>query len=155
MSFMLPELQNLPKPPPTNREQRQGQPLKQLLHSKSTTSLLVVKKKPVFDVSDRIQKLLPDCLKTYIYKEFFEIEYYCTKFKNALALQASKHLDIKFIRPYIPLILAKIKILEYLFLNMREFRLTYTSHKIENSKGFKYMNNGDSFAQSILMYKYH
>ena len=50
MSFMLPELQNLPKPPPTNREQRQGQPLKQLLHSKSTTSLLVIKKKPVFDV---------------------------------------------------------------------------------------------------------
>ena len=91
----------------------------------------------------------------HIYKEFFEIEIYYKKIKQVLDTNLSRDLDIKFIRPYIPLILAKQKLVEYLFQNMKEFRLTYTSHKIEQKKGFNYMKNGDSFALSILMYMYH
>ena len=134
-------------------------PVHPLSKSKSTYTLLpppplLVKKKPIVDITSRIEKL-PDCLKMHIYKEFFEIEIYYKKIKQVLDTNLSRDLDIKFIRPYIPLILAKQKLVEYLFQNMKEFRLTYTSHKIEQKKGFNYMKNGDSFALSILMYMYH
>ena len=98
---------------------------------------------------------LPEELKKYIYKEYIEIQLFYDKFKEALDSEESQMLNIVKIHPFIPLILAKPKYINYLLLKLYCFRTIYNDHKIKKKKTFLLMNNGESFAQCILMYLYH
>ena len=105
-------------------------------------------------LEDNIKKL-PQELKKYIYEEYIETQLFYDKFKEALESEESQYLNIVNIHPFIPLILAKPKYIEYLLLKLSCFMIIYNDHKIEKKKSFRLMNNGQSFAQCILMYLYH
>ena len=98
---------------------------------------------------------LPEELKKYIYKEYIETQLFYDKFKEALDTQESQMLNIVNIHPFIPIILAKPKYIKYLFLKLYWFNIIYNDHQIKRKKTFRLMNNGESFAQCILMYLYH
>jgi hypothetical protein len=100
-------------------------------------------------------KNLPDCIKKYIYYEFLETENYYKIIKKSLDTEESQNLNINCIRPLIPLILVKKKLLKYLCEKIFCFNIVYNDHKIKNNKCFVLMQKGDSFALSILMYLYH
>ena len=100
-------------------------------------------------------KKLPEELKKYIYEEYIEIELFYDKFKEALDSKESKSLNIVNIHPFIPLILAKPKYNKHLLIKLYCFETIYNDHKIKKQKTFILMNNGQSFAQCILMYLYH
>ena len=105
-------------------------------------------------LEDNIKKL-PEELKKYIYEEYIETQLFYDKFKEALDSKESHHLNIVNVHPFIPLILAKPKYIEYLLLKLSCFGIIYNDHKIQKKKTFRLMNNGQSFAQCILMYLYH
>jgi hypothetical protein len=105
-------------------------------------------------LEDNIKKL-PEELKKYIYEEYIETQLFYDKFKEALDSKESQRLNIVNIHPFIPLILAKPKYIEYLLLKLYCFMIIYNDHKIQKKKTFRLMNNGQSFAQCILMYLYH
>jgi hypothetical protein len=98
---------------------------------------------------------LPEELKKYIYQEYIEIQLFYDNFKEALDSQESQMLNIVKIHPFIPLILAKPKYIKYFLLKLYCFKTIYNEHKIRRHKSFRLMNNGESFAQCILMYLYH
>ena len=105
-------------------------------------------------LEDNIRKL-PEELKKYIYEEYIETQLFYDKFKEALDSKESQRLNIENIHPFIPLILAKPKYIQYLLLKLSCFEIIYKDHKINNKKTFLLVNNGESFAQCILMYLYH
>jgi len=105
-------------------------------------------------LEDNIKKL-PEELKKYIYAEYIETQLFYDKFKEALDSKESKSLNIVNIHPFIPLILAKPKYIKYLLVKLYCFETVYNDHKIKKQKTFLLMNNGQSFAQCILMYLYH
>jgi len=105
-------------------------------------------------LEDNIKKL-PEELKKYIYEEYIETEIFYDKFKEALDSIESQRLNIVKISPFIPIILAKPKYIKYLLLKLYCFKTIYNDHKIKKEKSFRLMNNGESFAQCILMYLYH
>ena len=105
-------------------------------------------------LEDNIKKL-PEELKKYIYEEYIETQLFYDKFKEALDSEESHHLNIVNVHPFIPLILAKPKYIEYLLLKLSCFMIIYNDHKIKKEKTFRLMNKGQSFAQCILMYLYH
>lgn len=100
-------------------------------------------------------KKLPEELKKYIYEEYIEIQLFYDKFKEALESYESRTLNIVNIHPFIPLILAKPKYIKHLLIKLYYFETIYNDHKIKKQKTFRLMNNGQSFAQCILMYLYH
>jgi hypothetical protein len=106
-------------------------------------------------------KKLPDNIKKYIYYEFFETKIYFNEFNILLNNRLSKKLNISLIRPHIPIILSKPKLISYFctnilgYKNHKTFETVYIQHKIQNNKSFVNMTNGDSFALALLMYLYH
>ena len=112
------------------------------------------------DIFENIKKL-PDDIKRYIYYEFFDTLYHFEKFNLLLNNRLSMKLDISLIRPYIPIILSKQKLIKYFSENIigdsnhKVFKTVYTQYKINNKKNFSNMINGDSFSLSMLMYLYH
>ena len=100
-------------------------------------------------------KKLPEELKKYIYEQYIETKLFYDKFREALDSNESQQLNIVKIHPFIPLILAKPKYIQYLLVKLYCFNIIYTDHKIRMKKTFLLMNNGESFAQCILMYVYH
>jgi hypothetical protein len=105
-------------------------------------------------LEDNIKKL-PEELKKYIYQEYIEIQLFYDKFKEALDSEESRSLNIVNIYPFIPRILAKPKYIKHLLIKLYCFETIYNDHKIKRKKTFRLMNNGQSFAQCILMYLYH
>lgn len=97
---------------------------------------------------------LPYDLRLKIYKEYLEHDVYYSLFIKALNTKESKNLDPIFIRPLLPIILSKKHIIDYINMNCESFWLSYNHHKNKNRKIFKHLNNGDSFANSIVSYSY-
>ena len=116
-----------------------------------TPPLQCFKKK---SLESNIEKL-PEELKKYIYKEYIETQLFYDKFNEALNSKESRYLNIVNIHHFIPLILAKPEYIKYLLLKLYCFRWIYNDHKIIKKKTFILMNNGESFAQCILMHLYH
>jgi hypothetical protein len=100
-------------------------------------------------------KNLPLNIINYIYKEFFETEYYYYIYKNAVNSETSRHYDIRDLYPHISIILSKPSYVKYFSENDRIFSIVYYQHKIKNNKNFILMTKGQSFAQCILMYYWH
>jgi hypothetical protein len=98
---------------------------------------------------------LPDDLKMKIYKEYLEPEIYYSIYQNVITKIESKKLNIRFLRPIIPIILSKPLVKQYLCKMCSTFRTTYSIHKTEKTKIFNQVNKGDSFALSILFNIYH
>lgn len=104
---------------------------------------------------------LPDDIIRYIYKEFIEIEYHTKIIKELLNTRESIKLNIINIRPYIPFILSKPELCNYLCNNLilhnnyKYFEETYKYYKKNNNKHFSQMTKGDSFALTLLMKLYH
>lgn len=103
---------------------------------------------------EKLISKLPDDLIRYIYKEFIETELYYIQFIKALETIESRRLNIIKIKFLIPIILSKPQIVKYFSNKILYFKDVYKSHKIDKKK-FLQLNNGDSFALSILMYLYH
>lgn len=99
--------------------------------------------------------LLPHELKLKIYKEYLEPHVYYSLYMRALNNKQSKFLNPVFIKPLIPVILAKKHVSNYLYNKCDAFRNSYQYHKIQKYKSFRYMNKGDSFTANILFYLYH
>ena len=109
------------------------------------------KKKTLEELIDR----LPQDVQNYIYRDFLEPDIYLEEIKKTLKREESMSLNICYLRPYIPILLAKKKVMEYLCKQLECFNITYKNHKINDGKTFVKMQKGNSFAQEILMYLYH
>ncbi len=108
----------------------------------------------IYDI-DYLLITLPNEIKMKIYKEYLEPYIYYLLYNEALLSITSKQLNIRLIRPYIPIIISKPLVLRYICEKCQIFRQVYIRHKIENDKNFVKINKGDSFALSILFYAYH
>jgi hypothetical protein len=105
---------------------------------------------------------LPSEIILYIYKEFFEPEYYYLLFSQLLMTKNSRNLVIEDIRPYIPIILSKPKVVHY-FCNhficdgyYKFFDYVYHYYKIRKLKNnFNKLKKGDGFALTLLMHIYY
>jgi len=100
-----------------------------------------------------IQRLPSDIIR-HIYDEYIDAQLMYEKFVSALDDPISQMLNQSMIRHMVPLILAKPRYIE-VCCKIPEFNIVYKEHKIRKQKCFRLMNNGDSFATSILFYKYH
>ena len=112
------------------------------------------------DVDFFIQRL-PEDIVRHIYEEYIETEFHFKIFKQLLQSPKSIKLNISDIRPYIPYILSKPKLCNYMreklviYDNFKMFDVTYVSHKIKQEKIFTTAKNGSSMALCLLMYLYH
>jgi len=123
----------------------------------------IVKKKSRDLNTDLIHKL-PTDVAMYIYKEFLEFDVVFREFESLIEKRESRELNMIFIRPLLPKILANKRLCLYLCEKLvakdykegfRYFEIVYKNHKIENKKNFVGSTNGNSFALSLLMYLYH
>lgn len=99
-------------------------------------------------------QLLPSDITRYIYEEYIESQQIYEKFVLALEDTTSQMLNPILIRPMIPMILSKPKYIS-VCRQIPEFDIAYKEHKLRKQKCFRLMNNGDSFATTILFCKYH
>jgi hypothetical protein len=100
-------------------------------------------------------KKLPDSISLKIYKEFLEPEIYYLIYNEMINNYESKKLNIILVKPYVTIFLSKPLVLNYLLHKCNAFKNSYNDHKVKKIKNFKNLNNGDSFALSILFYLYH
>jgi hypothetical protein len=136
MTTILPQINKryLPPQPPGSR-------LKNMNKNKKTIYKLI--------------NALPEELKMKIYKEYLEPEIYYSMYQDAIHRIESKKLNIKILRPILPILLSKPHVSDYLCKQCKTFRVTYSIHKTEKTKIFNQLNKGDSFVLSILFYLYH
>ena len=106
-------------------------------------------------------KRLPEEVVLYIYKEFFEPDVYYQLYHRLVSKRDSIRLEIEYIRPFLPHILAKPHVVKYFSNKLitgnsyAYFESMYKRHKIEKRKYFSQMTQGDSLALSLLMCLYH
>ena len=98
---------------------------------------------------------LPDEIKRYIYKEYFESDIYYELYLQILNHELSKKLNKIILRPFVPIILSKKNVLKYICKKCYIFRNYYEQHKIYNKKVFRLMTKGDSITTCILFTFYH
>jgi hypothetical protein len=90
-----------------------------------------------------------------IYKEYLEPEIFYIRYKEIIEHPTSMSLNGEYLVPYIPILLAKPNICKYISKKCKQFKESYTIHKITNKKSFHLMTNGQSFAATILFSLYH
>ena len=87
--------------------------------------------------------------------EFMKTYLIFSEFKKAYLSNSSQSLNIFDIRPFIPTLLAFPKLTKICILEFYDFKCVWEKEKRKNDKTFVKMTRGNSFAQSLLMYRYH
>ena len=95
---------------------------------------------------------LPEEIKQFIYWEYFDTEIQFKIFKTLLETESTQRLSISDIRPYLPIVLAKPKVVEYLRSRIHShgfmtFDVVYKEYKMKprDKKVWTGANNGDAF----------
>ena len=90
--------------------------------------------------------------------DFFDYARYYVwyqEFTDAYHSSQSQRLDIVNIRPWIPRVLALPLFTKICIHGIPEFNMVWQKEKRQNRKNFVKMRRGNSFAQSLLMMRYH
>jgi len=82
---------------------------------------------------------------------------------DLLQRKSTRELWIEDIRPYIPIALAKPKLVKHLREHLyddkgninRSFDIVYEQYKINQIKSLRGFNKGDAFAISLVLHMYH
>ena len=108
-------------------------------------------------------KALPEEVTQFIYWEYLDTEVHFRIFMDLLQRRTTRELWIKDIRPYIPIALAKPKLVKHLREHLyddkgsidKAFDIVYNEYKINNKKSWRHLSNGDAFALSLVFHMYH
>ena len=106
-------------------------------------------------IKKKIIDKLPREIVEKIYREYIEPELYYFIYKDIICHSTSISLNEEYLIAFLPIILAKPTVCQYISIKCPNFKKSYIEHKINNKKQFKLMTKGQSFTLSILFSLYH